>query len=300
MKILFQRAAKANLPEIDAYMEYIKKYTNYEVYDSNNVLDDQVYDVIWKFMGTDFYYKKSHSKFLVHEYASLSIGKNSVIKDQIKKIFNKKPDLRIFLNTYIEKKMGFKDEIVTFNRDMGIKAIFFEKIYQEKKYDFVYIGEISKERNLHLLLENMIENQYTFLFIGRIEEELFEKYKKYKQFTFLGLIPQKEIPFYAKQAEYALNLIPNIEPYNQQTSTKLLEYCALGLKIVSSKYYWVEQFEKNRNAQFYYFDYQKFNFIGIEKFNFVTPDVKDLEWNTLLSKTPLLEILKELEKKVDE
>lgn len=301
MKILFQRTNKAILPEIDAYIKYINENTKHIAYDSNTISDSLGdYDIIWKFMGTDFFFKKNKAKFIIHEYASLSTGSNSSIKDKVKKYLNRKPDMRIFLNTYIESQMKFQDGVSTFIRDMGIKDNFFETYTQEKKYDFVYIGEVATSRNIHILLENMTKNQYTFLFIGRVEEELFEKYKNYEQFTFLGLIPQKEIPNYAIQAEYALNLMPNIEPYNQQTSTKLLEYCALGLKIVSNRYHWIEQFEKNRNAQFYYFDDQKMDFSDIKKFNFITPDVKDLEWTALLSKTPLLEILKELEKKVYE
>jgi len=45
--------------------------------------------------------------------------------------------------------------------------------------------------------------------------------------------------------------VPNTLPYQQQTSTKVLEYCATGLRVVSNSYPWVRYFMAQHKANFY-------------------------------------------------
>jgi hypothetical protein len=42
------------------------------------------------------------------------------------------------------------------------------------------------------------------------------------------------------QARAGLNLVPAHRPYTVQTSTKVLEYLAVGLPVVSNRYPWME------------------------------------------------------------
>src|SRR5574344_90911 len=97
-KILIIKSNKANLPEIEIYKKYFWNFAKINILDISskdstkniNILD---YDIIWHFMGTDFFYdniakqilslrkiKKNEDKnlkipFLIHEYPSLSTGK---------------------------------------------------------------------------------------------------------------------------------------------------------------------------------------------------------------------------------
>jgi len=52
-----------------------------------------------------------------------------------------------------------------------------------------------------------------------------------------------------RRARYGLNLVPDRLPYSEQTSTKLLEYCAVGLPVVSTDYRWVRGFAQQHGAR---------------------------------------------------
>lgn len=41
--------------------------------------------------------------------------------------------------------------------------------------------------------------------------------------------------------------MPNIYPYNLQTSTKLLEYLAMGLEVITTEYLWIHHFMKENH-----------------------------------------------------
>ena len=77
---------------------------------------------------------------------------------------------------------------------------------------------------------------------------------------FTGRIKQEEIPQLATKCVYAINYIPNIYPFNIQTSTKLLEYAAMDLKIITTDYWWVRNFELENNMKFYKIDEDFSNF----------------------------------------
>jgi hypothetical protein len=86
-----------------------------------------------------------------------------------------------------------------------------------------------------------------------------------------------------------LNLVSNIEPYNQQTSTKLLEYCAVGLPVVSNDYAWVRYFAAHYQGNFHLLrddpaSWQYSFGDALDAYPYVVPDVQALAWHTLLGK----------------
>ena len=121
-KILMLSSGKAILPEINAYKKYI---TDYQIVDSRelDIIDFTEFDLIWKFMGSDIFRKLDIP--VIHEYASLSTGKFPKLKNEIKRVFNIKPKVRIFLNKNVKNEFGFNDKIPYIYRDMGIDECFF-------------------------------------------------------------------------------------------------------------------------------------------------------------------------------
>lgn len=297
-KILCIHPGKAYLPEIEAYKKY---FNNYDIQfidcikDLNNDYDENSYDLLWYIMGTDF---KKINKPKVHDYASISTGKYIYFKDKVKKYFNQKPNLRLFLNETIKNRYTFKDDIPSLIRDMGVDEIFLKKYFIEKKYDFVYLGAITYERKIPQLLEkfkNELKNN-TLLVIGSIPEDISIKFKEVTNITFAGKIEYFDVPKYISKAKYGINMIPNIYPYNVQTSTKLLEYCALGLKVISTDYIWLNEFENKYNARFYKIDenLKNFNIDNIEDFEFCIPNLESLKWNNLFDDIDLLKKIKSI------
>lgn len=284
-KILMLSSGKAILPEINAYKKYI---TGYQIVDSRelDIIDFNDFDLIWKFMGVDFTRKKDLP--VIHEYASLSTGKFPKLKNEIKRVFNIKPTLRIFLNKNVKNGFGFNDKIPYIYRDMGIDECFFIKT-EKKNYGFVYVGSMSNDRGLVNILEKFTQDlkNSSLLMIGEPDKSLYESYKKFSNIVFTGKLKYQDVPQIASQAEYAINYIPDKYPYNLQTSTKLLEYVAMDLKIITTDYFWVNEFEKERKMKFYRIsnDLRELDEKNLRNFNFKNTNIKDRLWKNIIDES---------------
>ncbi len=284
-KILMLSSGKAILPEINAYKKYI---TDYQIVDSRelDIIDFTEFDLIWKFMGSDIFRKLDIP--VIHEYASLSTGKFPKLKNEIKRVFNIKPKVRIFLNKNVKNEFGFNDKIPYIYRDMGIDECFFIK-NERKNYDFVYVGSMSKDRGIVNILEKFTQDlkNSSLLMIGEPDKSIYEAYKKYSNIVFTGKLKYQDVPKIASQAEYAINYIPDKYPYNLQTSTKLLEYIAMNLKVVTTDYLWVNEFEKEREMKFYRVlnDLRELNEKNLRNFNFKNTNIKDRLWKNIIDKS---------------
>lgn len=284
-KILMLSRGKAILPEINAYKKYI---TDYQIVDSRelDIIDFTEFDLIWKFMGTDIFRKLDIP--VIHEYASLSTGKFPKLKNEIKRVFNIKPKVRIFLNKNVKNEFGFNDKIPYIYRDMGIDECFFIK-NERKNYDFVYVGSMSNDRGIVNILEKFTQDlkNSSLLMIGEPDKSIYEAYKKYSNIVFTGKLKYQDVPKIASQAEYAINYIPDKYPYNLQTSTKLLEYIAMNLKVITTDYLWVNEFEKEREMKFYRVlnDLRELDEKNLRNFNFKNTNIKDRLWKNIIDKS---------------
>lgn len=278
-------SGKAILPEINAYKKYI---TDYQIVDSRelDIIDFTEFDLIWKFMGTDIFRKLDIP--VIHEYASLSTGKFPKLKNEIKRVFNIKPKIRIFLNKNVKNEFGFNDKIPYIYRDMGIDECFFIKT-EKKNYDFVYVGSMSNDRGIVNILEKFAQDlkNSSLLMIGEPDKSLYESYKKFSNIVFIGKLKYQDVPKIASQAEYAINYIPDRYPYNLQTSTKLLEYVAMDLKIITTDYFWVNEFEKEREMKFYRIsnDIRELDEKNLRNFNFKNTNIKDRLWKNIIDES---------------
>ena len=292
--ILFQNTQNSYLPEVQAYKEYFES-KGYNILTEG---ENSIPDIYWKIMGLDF---KSRDKPVIHDYASLSSGGIfPKIKDLIKSSFNAKPDLRLFLNHDVKNCLNFRDNIPFLIRDAGIHKSFFNLTSSKKEYDFVYLGTLSKVRGVHKLIEffsNKLKNK-KLLLIGSVPKELNSIVKKSKNIICTGRLPLSQVPIYASKAIYGINYIPDKYPFNIQASLKLLEYCALGLKVITTDYYWINSFEKKNNARFFKIkeDFSNFRPDAFEKFDFVTPNLKHREWNNMFNEIDLYNVINSLRK----
>ena len=295
IKVLLTNTNKAYLPEVEAYKDFFNNQTEYFFFDSAELgmYDIKDYDMIWSFMGFD---REKHDRIRIHDYASLSTGNFAHIKDFIKKNMNKKPALRLFLNQYVKQGFGFKDGAPSVMRDMGISESFFSDFSPKKEYDFVYVGAINKSRRTDKLLakfKNEYKNQ-TLLVIGHVEKEWMDTFRA-PNIIFAGRLNYKEVAQTAKLAHYGINYIPNKYPYNLQTSTKLLEYLAMGLNVVTNEYQWIKDFEKSKNINLFKMDENlNIDFKKLETFHFKSCDMKDFMWKNVLLNSGMKEALDKL------
>lgn len=263
----------AYTPEAYAYEKYLKKnghqvQLEYEL-DPNN-------DVNIYFMGTRPFWKKREGRAIeIHEYQSLSTPPYARFKNFSKKLVNKKPSGRIFLNDLVHHDLNFTDDIPYIYRDMGVDEALFQSPSENPLYDIVYCGSISGRSGLIEVLRELAEN-YKVIVVGRVndvEKELLQ----HTNITLLGQVSRDQLPEIYRNSRFGLNYTPNIYPFNIQTSTKTLEYLASGLRVISNRYKWINSFCDQKNINVIPFEGLSLIYTDL---NF---DLKKYLWENLLS-----------------
>lgn len=276
----------AYTPEAYAYESYLIKMghqvqLDYEL-DPNN-------DVNIYFMGTRPFWKKKEGRAIeIHEYQSLSTPPYARFKNFSKKIVNKQPSGRIFLNDLVHHDLNFTDDIPYIYRDMGVDEALFQSPSENPLYDIVYCGSISGRSGLIEVLRELAKN-YKVIVVGRVndvEKDLLQ----HTNITLLGQVSRDQLPEIYRNSRFGLNYTPNIYPFNIQTSTKTLEYLASGLRVISNRYKWVELFDKSNNFEIIWLECLGQYKCNIDSFNKVY-DLHDYSWNHILYNSGFLNFL---------
>lgn len=240
-KIFLLHPGRANYPELLAYHDY---YTSRGVevvtgtLDEYKALEDKDEYLVWAIMG--FYPKQFASPFVIHDYRSLSVGGPAGLKDIAKRYLNARPNLRIFQNKRQQSIMGFNDKVPSVIIPMGVPKWIFDvpqpSADAHSVADFCYIGVMSFERGFHLVIDSFLENfsgtDASLLLVGKPEPRLYERYVGKAGIEFAGAKPQRDALALVARSSVAVCYFPYHRPHCYQTPTKLLEYAALGKKII--------------------------------------------------------------------
>lgn len=269
-------------PEAYAYADYLKNKGMEVQLEYKEMLDPSL-DLHIYFLGMQPFWKieKNKPKFEIHEYHSLSSPPYAHFKNLIKSIINEKPAGRIFLNEYVEKSFFFSKKIPSLHRDMGIDKSLFLTDTKNISYDLIYSGSLFNRPGLLQEILRLAKINFKILIVGTTDNKTKEIFNSYNNIEFTGRVERHELPNLYKLARAGLNFTPNSYPFNVQTSTKTIEYCAAKLGVVSNRYKWSEEFSKKRNANFLWLEDLK-SITDLDNFNFKIPDVSDLEWFNLL------------------
>ena len=294
MRIAFIHDQKAFLPELSAYTDFFSKRGIDCVTVTTNDAKRTQSDVEWYFMGTAF---KRNRCITIHEYTSSSTPPFAPLKDVLKKRLNSKPDFRLFLNQFVAEQFRFRDGIPFGFRNMGVNLAQFENDQSrvEKKFDFIYVGELTNrriERVIELFAKGIL-SQRSLTILSHNFNQLKMKYRSFTTIHFIGPVAPKDVAKYLSQSRFGLNLIPNQAPYNQQTSTKLLEYAAAKLPIISNDYAWVRNFQSEYGGEFYYVDedFSNLSWERVNAFSYSWPDLADWTWEHQIHASTVLEFL---------
>lgn len=297
MTIAFVHHDKAFLPALQFYPAFFSKYSIKCEIVTKDKLKLVNHDVEWFFMGIDN--QLSASGILkIHEYISPSVPPARKLKDLYKRSFNVRPNLRIFKTEYVRNCFRFNDSVPFLYQDIGIPQewLVSAAAEQNKEFDFVYIGELSPQRNPTKLLDAFARpglKQHSLLLLSKNYAELQARYADHKNIIFKGPVSTGEVRQYLRNARFAINYIPDKEPFNELTSTKLLEYAANKIPIITTDYKWVRSFQKIYGGEFYYLDDQlsNFNWEKINAFDFEFPDLSEWTWESQIRKSKLLDFL---------
>lgn len=277
--IAIEVTERAFLPESYAYRDYFRKYgykCDFVEKGSKDVLN---YDAVMLFHGFHPFWRK-YPPFVIGEYHSLSVGRFSRLKDLVKRLFNVRAEFNVFLNDDVRRKMWFSGDENYILRSMGYSKADFGSFKDEtKKFDVVYCG--SYRDGLWDVVKKLAELDLSIAVVGSEVPFLHSKIMSFGRKT------PKEARKIISQAKVGLNYNPNVFPLNIQDSTKVIEYCAAGLGVITNRYKWVDEFEDSRGATFLSLDSVNTKNDVLE-FNFKVPEVDDLDWEVLLDRVDVM------------
>ncbi len=295
MLIHFIRNSPSYLPEIDAYCAYIQTRGHQTmVHDSSHAVPTSA-SVVWWFCGR-VPLREAHrlrGAFQIHEYASASIPPYAWVKDQVKHWTQPRPDYRVYQNGWVRERMGFADGVPHALRDMGLSEHFFDApshTIPTLEFDLVYLGETSRLLVFIPVLQAIDAAGRSLLLVGDVPEAL--RTLLPPNVTCTGRVAQTQVPQHLRRAHFGLNLVPNTAPFQQQTSTKVLEYCAVGLRVVSNAYPWVRYFMAQHKANFYLLRDDPSSLAtsfgeALDAYPYEVPDIRALAWPQVLDGLPL-------------
>ena len=305
MLIHFVRNGPSYLPELEAYAQFIHAQGHEaRIHDTSTSVPDDAH-VVWWICGRvpQAEARRLRAAFHIHEYASASVPPHAWLKDQVKHWTQPRPDVRLFQNAWVRQRLGFTDGVPSHLRDMGVAQHFLDAgdgqaqkhgLPDDREFDLVYLGEMSRLAPFLPLLQSIHAAGRTLLLVGDVPDSLRAKLPASVSVT--GRVPHQQVPQHLRRARYGLNLVRPVAPYHQQTSTKLLEYCAVGLPVVSNDYAWVRHFAAQHNANFYVLNDAPESWAhslgeALDAFAYRVPDLQSLAWPTLLRDLPLWQTL---------
>lgn len=295
MKIAFVHPKHAFLPELAANQSFfLSKNIQVSICNYGEEAASGA-DVYWYIMGI---YPRSpgRKKMIIHEYTSASVPPYRKLKDFLKSKLNPRPDFRLFLNEYVRQEIHTRDETPFGYRDMGITDDFFPTSGTEKEFDFIYTGSLSPESEIDKLIrifrQGAMKNR-SILLLGKNEPRLTSACSQFPNIIFKGPVPRKEVPGFLSRARFAINYIPDREPFNAQTSTKFLEYAAMHIPIISTNYYWISQFQERFGGEYFLLkeDLSNLSWRRITSFNYAFPNLDSWHWEQQLRESGVLEYL---------
>lgn len=306
MLIHFIHRGDAYLPELAAYAAFLQSRGHAGQVHRHLDSVPQDAQVLWWMCGrvAPAEAQRFPSAVQVHEYASASVPPLAWIKDCAKRWRQPRPHYRIFQNDWVRARLDPGDGVPWELRDMGIDPAGFAPMRRDaavpapmapaapssRPHDFVYLGEMGRLRHFLPLFDGLARAGRSVLLVGDLPADLRERLLRTGRVTATGRVAHAEVPGWLRQARWGLNLVPARAPYDRQTSTKLLEYCAAGLPVVSTDYAWVRGFERRHGARFAYVPdradagrYAALLGPVLETCAPVVPDVRTLAWPHILA-----------------
>ena len=240
----FVHTGTAYMPELAAYEAHLSQLGHHSQRHSDPATVPVDADIVWWICGrvSAHHSHRLRRSLQVHEYASASVGRLPGLKDRLKRWQHPRPDHRVFLSEWVRERMGFDDGVPDSLRDMGVPAAFLEACPPDAPdHDLVYLGEMSRLRGFLPVLQAISQAGLQLLLIGQVPADLEGVLSLTPGVRCTGRIPQSEVPTQLLRARAGLNLMPDRLPLSMQTSTKVLEYLAVGLPVLSNDYPWARR-----------------------------------------------------------
>lgn len=296
MLIAFIHPGKAFLPELEMYQNFFRERGIDSVIMEANGIEPAKVDVEWHFMGKNFR-RRFKNSLLIHEYASTSVPPFAQLKNRLKKHINARPDYRIFQNPAIANAFGFTDNVPFGYRDMGVDLTVFSPKQCARDFDFIFCGTITTDMKFEKLLDIFSVGQFkekSLLVVSKNYDYLKKQYSSHLNITFHGPVDQAKVAELINKSRFAINYKPLGPPYDLQTATKVLEYLACKVPVVTTPTTWIKQFSDTHDSKMFYLpeDLNAVTTFDVEKFDYSFPDLSVFSWDKQILGSGILEFIK--------
>jgi glycosyltransferase involved in cell wall biosynthesis len=295
MTIAFVHNNKAFLPGLYGYRQFFTRYGIQCEVVTPDELGTLHRNVEWHFLGTDIT-KPREGIYKIHEYPSSSLPPFRKWKDWVKSFMNTQPDFRIFQNEFVKQSLNFHDSIPFGYRELGIPEEWLKNNHPlQKEYDFIYTGDVSASRKIKELINLFTTSlkDHSLLILSNRYEELQSQTLSHRNIIFKGPVKKDRVREYLLKSKFAINYIPDMVPFNRQTSTKLLEYIACKIPVITSRYEWMNEFAQLNGGSYFFLnkDMTNFTWEAVNNFSYSFPDLSDWTWEKQIRKSGVLEFL---------
>jgi hypothetical protein len=239
--MVFVHEGKAAYPDVRAYMTHFAGRFDVReaTYNEASALPGITQAICWHMMG--FYPTRLPCALTIHDYRSLSVGRVRKLKDRVKRLANAVPDIRIYQNEAIREALGYRMTGTSRYLPMGVPSEFIaaRDRVEQPQTDFIYIGSMLPERRCERMLDSFVKRcgpNRRFDLYGPPNPELEARYSHRPNVVFKGLVAQSELPRILKGAAVGVSFFPDHYPHVLQTPTKLMEYGALGMRILANEH----------------------------------------------------------------
>ncbi|MFM9908834.1 MAG: hypothetical protein ACKVOW_05785 [Chitinophagaceae bacterium] len=295
MTIAFIHNNKAFLPGLYGYRQFFNKYGIQCEVVTPDELGTVHRQVEWYFLGSDIS-KPKEGIYKIHEYPSASLPPFRKWKDWMKSFINTQPDYRVFQNEFVRNSLNFHDSVPFGYRELGIPEEWLSGAPSlVKEYDFIYIGDVSASRKIKDIF-NLFTTElrdHSLLILSHRYEELKQQYIQSNNIIFKGPVQKDQVREFLLKSKFAINYIPDSVPFNKQTSTKLLEYITCKVPVISTRYRWMDDFEKQQGGGYFYLekDLSNFTWERVNNFKYSFPVLSEWTWEKQIRKSGVLEFL---------
>lgn len=245
MDIHFVRGGPSYLPELAAYSSFLSQRGHRAFIHDTHEDVPQDARAVWWMCGRvpRNATARFRNAFHVHEYASASVPPAAWCKDRVKHWLHPAPQHRVFQSEWVRKRTGFGDASIPYSlRDMGVPGSFIEvQARGPVEFDLVYLGETSRLADFAHALRCLDAAGLKLLVVGAVDTRVRDLVAGLRNALCTGRVAQDEVPVQLLRARAGLNLVPHRLPLTQQTSTKAIEYLAVGLPVISNDYAWARR-----------------------------------------------------------
>lgn len=271
-------SGRAHLPEAEAYRRFLAKNT-FETGSKSVRLSI-------RFMGFALGRRlvENEADVVIADYPSASTGRLRWSRDWAKRHLSARPDLAVVCGEYVGQRVA-PIGARTLRREMG----FFSESIKPRNdvaYDVVYAGTTRRAGVEEALLKLSRMGL-------RIAVASADPVKELRGVTALGQMDVESLYDLYSRCQVGLNVAPDRPPFSYQASTKVIEYCAAGLGVLTTRTPWIETFEANRGGRFLDLgDANSAHHILWHPYR--AADVSDLAWDDIFMKCSLSTAIQDL------